>query len=71
MKTRSGSGRNGRREFLVKGMAAVGGAAVVAMAGGRKRASVEESPATTSPAAESQGYRMTPHIREYYEKARF
>lgn len=71
MKTRSGPGRKGRREFLAKGMAAVGGAAVVAMAGGRKRAPVEKSPATASPVAESQGYRLTPHIREYYEKARF
>lgn len=71
MKTRSGPGQKGRREFLVKGMAAVGGAAVVAMTGGRKRTPVEESPAMISHAAESQGYRMTPHIREYYEKARF
>ncbi len=60
-----------RRGFL-KGAAIVGGAAAVStlsqgVTADRQIAAEPAPPADDKP----KGYRMTPHIREYYEKARF
>jgi hypothetical protein len=58
-----------RRSFL-KGLAAAGG--LVAAAGASQAASTA---AQTTPRAEQAGqrpgYRVTPHVAKYYDKARF
>jgi len=59
-----------RRGFL-KSAAVAGGAATVTALGPRVQASVEEQPRAAAETAPKQGYHETPHIREYYEKARF
>lgn len=59
-----------RRGFL-KSAAVAGGAAGVATLGGQVQGGVDESPADGKAAAPSKGYRETPHVREYYAKARF
>lgn len=60
----------GRRTFL-RGLAGVGATTTVfVVAGGR----VTEAPAADREAeapAEPRGYRLTPHIKTYYDKARF
>lgn len=59
-----------RRNFL-KGVAVAGGAAAVTAGA---RAAVEADTDTDeeqSQASASRGYRVTPHIAKYYEKARF
>ncbi len=60
-----------RRGFL-KGAAMVGGAAAVSTLSQGVTADAQsvDKPAPAS-GDKPQGYRMTPHIREYYEKARF
>jgi nitrous oxide reductase len=60
-----------RRGFL-KGAAIVGGAAAVSTLsqGVTADTQIVEKPANAAD-DEPKGYRMTPHIREYYEKARF
>jgi hypothetical protein len=62
----------GRREFL-KGMAAIGGGAAVAVAAGGAVADTQRSSKLESEAGSLQpeGYKLTPHIQRYYEKARF
>lgn len=69
MSSRTRSEKEGRRVFL-KQLAAVGGAtATVAVAG---RAAAAPSQEEAAPAASgSRGYRETPHISTYYDKARF
>lgn len=72
MSKRAEATRKDRREFLKKGMAALGGAATLAVAG-RAGAAVEV-PAKPEAAAGPDtpaGYHVTPHISEYYDKARF
>lgn len=61
-----------RREFL-KGALVGSGAAVVAIASGGVIAAHEDKPESTAaaPKARSQGYRVTPHVAEYYKKAQF
>lgn len=61
-----------RRGFL-KGAAIVGGAAAVSTLsqGVTADTQIVEKPAAKTADDEPKGYRMTPHIREYYEKARF
>jgi len=59
-----------RRGFL-KSAAVAGGAAGVATLGSQVQATVDEPAPAQSPAGRSKGYRETPHIREYYAKARF
>lgn len=67
MKRQDISHRRGRRQFFKKA-AIVGGTAVLTVLGRRTRAA-------TSPGRpekpRKQGYRLTPHIRKYYEKASF
>ena len=60
-----------RRGFL-KGAAIVGGAAAVSTLsqGVTADTQIVEKPAKAAD-DKPKGYRMTPHIREYYEKARF
>lgn len=61
-----------RREFL-KGALVGSGTAVVAIASGGAVAAHEEKTENTAaaPKARPQGYRLTPHIAEYYKKAQF
>jgi nitrous oxide reductase len=72
MSHRAKSANNSRRDFLLKGVVAVGGAATLAAVG--KSGAVEKSevkPKLAAAAPQPKGYRETPHIREYYHRARF
>lgn len=60
-----------RRGFL-KNAAVAGGAATVSALTPPVQAGVERQLRTEAKeASPSKGYRETPHVREYYEKARF
>jgi nitrous oxide reductase len=60
-----------RRGFL-KSAAVAGGAAGVAALGSQVQAGVDEqTPAAKTATSPAKGYRETPHVREYYAKARF
>ena len=60
----------GRRAFL-KRAAVAGGAATVAVAGGKAVAEMTpESSGTRAPEQGSRGYRLTPHIEAYYRSTR-
>ncbi len=59
-----------RRAFL-KSAAVAGGAATVTTLGSGVQAGVDEPSPAQEQASPSKSYRETPHIREYYEKARF
>ncbi|MDH3380518.1 MAG: transcriptional initiation protein Tat [Gammaproteobacteria bacterium] len=59
-----------RRKFLI-GMAAAGGATTAAAIAGGALAGTESDAAPDKPATAKQGYRETPHIREYYRLAQF
>lgn len=59
-----------RRGFL-KSAAVAGGAAGVATLGSQVQATADEQPRAEKSAARTKGYRETPHVREYYAKARF
>lgn len=67
MSKRSKSTKASRREFL-KGMALIGGAAltVVTRPGAADVLEVTGKPDSPKP----KGYHVTPHILDYYEKAR-
>jgi phosphodiesterase/alkaline phosphatase D-like protein len=64
--------KEGRRKFL-KGMAAIGGGAAVAVAAGGAVADTQRSSKfeTGVRSLQPKGYQLTPHIERYYEKARF
>ena len=65
MKQQRISHRAGRRQFFKKA-AFLGGTAVMAVLRGRARAKpLPEMPNRPR----GRGYRLTPHIRKYYEKA--
>lgn len=64
------SGKLSRRGFL-KSAAVVGGAATATALGSQVQAGVNEQTPTAKEVTPSKGYRETPHIREYYKKARF
>jgi hypothetical protein len=55
-----------RRTFL-KGAVLLGGTALALAAGGRKKTNPETI--NPQPAAPDRGYRLTAHIRKYYETA--
>lgn len=57
-----------RRGFL-RNSAIIGGAAAAGTLAGAASGHVEETAAARG-TGKKQGYRETPHIREYYEKAR-
>ncbi len=71
MSNRSKPLTESRRDFLRKGVAVVGGAATLAVAGsgGANERATEEVEQGSQPS--QKGYHVTPHIRDYYEKARF
>ena len=58
-----------RRGFL-KSAAVVGSAATATALGSQVQASVDDQP-TAKEVTPPKGYHVTPHIREYYKKARF
>jgi cell division ATPase FtsA len=62
--------RTGRRKFL-KGVAVTGGGAVLAGVAASSQAALEPQEKQGESRPESQGYRETAHVREYYAKARF
>ncbi len=62
--------RTGRRKFL-KGMAVTGGGAVLAGVATGGQTAVDTQAKQSEAKPESQGYRETAHVREYYAKARF
>jgi len=59
-----------RRAFL-KSAAVAGGVATVTTLGSQVQASAEDQSPASKEASPDKGYRETPHIRQYYEKARF
>jgi len=59
-----------RRGFLKQATVA-GGAAGVAALGTQVQAGVEDQASAEKAETPTKGYRETPHIREYYAKARF
>lgn len=72
MSKKTKSARHSRRDFLLKGIVAIGGAATLSAVG--KAGAMEkpgEMPATAAAADTAKGYQETAHIREYYERARF
>ena len=62
--------RTGRRKFL-KGMALTGGGVALAGAATGVQAAAEPQAKQSEEKPQSQGYRETAHVREYYAKARF
>lgn len=62
--------RTGRRQFL-KGAVVTGGGAVLAGMAASSQAAQESQEKQVESKPESQGYRETAHVREYYAKARF
>jgi hypothetical protein len=60
--------KTNRRKFLRDIVAAGGLAAVAGTAGGVAAASVAAPTPQDKP---SRGYRVTPHVAKYYDKARF
>lgn len=70
MKTNGQQTSAGRRRFL-QGAALIGGTTVLLAAGRSTVWNQEETPAPESSVPpESKGYRVTPHVQTYYEKAR-
>ena len=65
MSRETGKKENSRRSFL-RGLAVMGGATAVA---GSASANLEEGAPKAAP-ARPQGYRVTPHVAKYYDKAR-
>ncbi|NIR31988.1 MAG: formate dehydrogenase [Gammaproteobacteria bacterium] len=70
MKKRTTAVQKGRRGFL-KNVALIGGAGTAAAVAGGAVAGVEPAPQDQAQTPEAKGYHVTPHIRTYYEKARF
>ena len=69
-KDKSRRGLN-RRGFL-KGLATAGGtAAASGLVSHPANAAVTAEPSEGTDSQQKKGYRITPHILEYYEKARF
>jgi hypothetical protein len=72
MSKRTKSIKHSRREFLLKGMVAVGGAATLSAVGKVGAAEKpDDKPADITSTQKVTGYRETAHIREYYERAKF
>lgn len=63
----TGISKTSRRAFL-RDVAAMGGAAAVAASAGANAQLPASVPAPA--AAEPKGYRVTPHVAKYYDKAR-
>jgi len=73
MKTVIKPNRQNRRDFLVRGAATMGAAASLVIVGRANGAPVEPAAKQGAPTTTQgdSGYRLTPHIQEYYAKARF
>ncbi|KPK60963.1 MAG: hypothetical protein AMJ59_03015 [Gammaproteobacteria bacterium SG8_31] len=69
MSSKPRSETKGRRAFLTQ-LAAVGGATATIAVTGRAVAAPGTEEATPA-APEAKGYRVTPHVSTYYDKARF
>lgn len=70
MSQKAKSANKSRREFLLKGIAAVGGTATIVAAGKSVAAETPEIKAKPAAAASPRGYRETDHVRRYYDLAR-
>ncbi len=68
MRSKAKPTRTSRREFL-KGAAVMGSAATLAVVARGGEAAQQEAEQPVA-APDKQGYRETPHIRQYYDKAR-
>jgi nitrous oxide reductase len=68
MSRNEGTAKTSRRAFL-RDAAAVGGIAAVAAGSGAAAAQVSAAAPARSE-ARPKGYRVTPHVAKYYEKAR-
>jgi nitrous oxide reductase len=67
-KRREGQAESGRRDFLkLAGLGAAAGAAGAVATGGAPAAAAAEAAAPPA----RHGYRETPHVRKFYELARF
>ena len=66
MSRETGKQENSRRSFL-RGLAVMGGVTAVAASTG---AEVVEAAPQATPTAKPEGYRVTPHVAKYYDKAR-
>lgn len=73
MKSGTKPSSHNRRDFLVRGAATMGAAASLAIIGRANSAPVEPVAKQGAPTLtqDESGYRLTPHIRDYYAKARF
>lgn len=60
-----------RRQFLRRCAVVGGSAAVIGAAGTGAAHVVNDEAAPTAAEPSRQGYRLTPHIQDYYNKARF
>lgn len=70
MSVKSKSVETGRRGFL-KGVAVAGSAAAVTAVTTTSATAAQKQEGPAHAGAEATGYRETPHVLEYYEKARF
>ena len=59
-----------RRRFL-QDMVALGSTTALLAVTGNAQAAVDTAVAETQPGAKSGGYRLTPHINDYYRTLRF
>ncbi|MBS1200892.1 MAG: hypothetical protein H6R27_1570 [Proteobacteria bacterium] len=66
MSRETGKQENSRRSFL-RGLAVMGGVTAVGASTG---AAGVEATQKVAPSAKPQGYRVTPHVAKYYDKAR-
>ena len=72
MTRKTKSTKKSRRDFLLQGVAAIGGVATLAVVGQVGAAEAPEAKATeVTTAPPAKGYQETAHIREYYDLARF
>ena len=67
MSRETGTKDNSRRSFL-RGLAVMGGVTAVAASTGAKPVSTG---AEAQQPGKARGYRVTPHVSKYYDKARF
>jgi nitrous oxide reductase len=72
MSKKTKSVKHSRRDFLLKGMVAIGGTATLAAVGSAGAVAKPDAKPTAAAATETaKGYQETAHVREYYERARF
>ena len=73
MKSGTKPSSQNRRDFLMRGAATMGAAASLAIVGRANTAPVEPAVQQDAPTITQggSGYRLTPHVQEYYAKARF